>query len=386
MIQAGPMLTMSSRNAIVAQAIQTLREPYKADFLQYADRLSASIGDTVYVNFPPPPRIIGHASPAEICAINYLATGRGTLWTAIRETIALLEFASDSRPCANGMTYTLGAYHKGGILGLSKETAAHPATCRLLNMAVVAVERGHVWTTLAINVDNMTSVHQDRQNSFHPSLLIGVSHHEAGELALLPRGPRRQLTCRAHVPHQRGWCALQWQGLAARHMRLAGRLSSCNDRLQIPCAGQGSASIPRLAFCYHEWRSRLIKMLAAFTVVKLHDLALGKRIRRNSKNGHPHIHALWCSSGCSSGTVRAHGHLMACTPPSRIAAPRFQPLLGTPGRVALSTLLVWVTMARTPGTPCAQAYMSAPWGGLLPPMLGTLYRRSFVAVARRPAM
>ena len=244
------MLTMSSRNAIVEQAMQTLREPYKADFLQYADRLSASIGDTVYVNFPPPPRIIGHASPAEICAINYLATGRGTLWTAIRETIALLEFASDSRPCANGMTYTLGAYRKGGILGLSKETAAHPATCRLLNMAVVAVERGHVWTTLAINVDNMTSVHQDRQNSFRPSLMRLTPRPSR---ALLPRGPRRQLTCRAHKPHQRGWCALQWQGLAARHMRLEGRLSCCNDRLHGPCAGQRSASIPCYGFARGDW-------------------------------------------------------------------------------------------------------------------------------------
>ena len=68
-----PMLTMSSRNAIVAQAILTLWGPYKADFLQYADRLSASIGDTVYVNFSPPPRNIGNASPAEICATNNLA-------------------------------------------------------------------------------------------------------------------------------------------------------------------------------------------------------------------------------------------------------------------------------------------------------------------------
>eukprot|EP00439_Symbiodinium_sp_Y106_P029289 s8086_g3.t1 len=232
---------MFSRNAIVALALQTLQEPQKADFLQYADQLSASIGDAVYIDFPPPPTILGHGSPAELCAINYLATGRGTLWTAIRETIALLEFAPDPRPCANGMTYTLGAYRKGGILGLSKDTAAHPATCRLLNMAVVAVERGHVWTTLAINVDNMTSVHQDCQNSFYPSLLIGVSHHEACELWT------------AH-PHGRCYFEAPDGSLLAGHKHttsVAGVLFNGKDLPHATCAWHGGCRVVLIAYTIH---------------------------------------------------------------------------------------------------------------------------------------
>eukprot|EP00439_Symbiodinium_sp_Y106_P017428 s9603_g2.t1 len=38
------------------------------------------------------------------------------------------------------------------------------------------------WTSLAINVDNQTEPHVDRHNGDTPSLLLGVSHHTAGDL------------------------------------------------------------------------------------------------------------------------------------------------------------------------------------------------------------
>ena len=81
------------------------------------------------------------------------------------------------------------------------------------------------------------------------------------------------------------------------------------------------------------------------------------------QNGHPYTHALWCSSGCSSESAQPLAGSHTSHPPY---CPRFEPLLGTPGRVVLSTLLVWVTTARMPRTLCAQAYMSAAsssWGG-----------------------
>ena len=40
----------------------------------------------------------------------------------------------------------------------------------------------HSWTSLAINVDNLTAPHVDRHNGTTSSFLLGLSHHVGGEL------------------------------------------------------------------------------------------------------------------------------------------------------------------------------------------------------------
>ena len=178
-----PAMTMYSRNELVHYAMQTLTGEARATFLQYADVLAAALPDCSDITFPPPPAVPHKPrGPAKTCAWHHLQQGAGNLWTAIRSTISLLDFEDDPRPHARGMTLVLGAYCKGGIVGTSRATAAHPATCLLLNTAVIKVASKHQWTSLAINVDNQTEPHVDRHNGDTPSLLLGVSHHTAGDL------------------------------------------------------------------------------------------------------------------------------------------------------------------------------------------------------------
>ena len=186
-----PALTMASRNDLVHTAMQALHGDARDHFLRYADSLASAIQGSIDVPFPPMPRQCpADPSIAERRAMNYLSEGSGSLWTAVRETVAMLQFSPDTRPFATGQTCVLGAYCKGGIIGLSKATKDHPATCTRLNAAVrMVAERhyGYNWTTLVINIDNHTSPHTDRNNGPAPSLLLGLSHHNGGELWLADR-------------------------------------------------------------------------------------------------------------------------------------------------------------------------------------------------------
>ena len=135
---------MASRSGIVYQAMQRLQATEKQLFLSYADELTERLPADTTISFPPPPQLpYKERSPAEARAVHYLASGSGSIWTAVRETVALLDYTQDGRSFANGLTYGLGAFCKGGLLGLCRETVTHPATCLLLNTAVMAVARRH---------------------------------------------------------------------------------------------------------------------------------------------------------------------------------------------------------------------------------------------------
>lgn len=177
-------ITMASRNDIIDLACTWLSSYEKQLFTRYATEISC-LSHRCMVDFPPPPVLACHpSSPAEDRANAYLSEGSGSLWTAVRETVSLLRYTSDPRGFAQGSTFSLGAYRKGGIVGLCRETTGHPATCRLLNTAIIAINRSHTWTSIAVNWDNCTEPHVDRHNDCCPSLLLGLSHHNAGELWL----------------------------------------------------------------------------------------------------------------------------------------------------------------------------------------------------------
>ncbi|CAE7766617.1 unnamed protein product [Symbiodinium sp. CCMP2592] len=174
---------MHSRNDLVRYALQTLSHEAREHFARYADALSARLEGNVSITFPPPPlKHYRRHGPAEELALQYLQQGSGSFWTAMREIISLLEFEADPRPHAHGLTLMLGAYNKGGLLGLNRATTSHQATTLLLNTAMIKVASQLQWTSLAINVNNLTEPHVDKCNGDLSSLLLGVSHHTSGGL------------------------------------------------------------------------------------------------------------------------------------------------------------------------------------------------------------
>ena len=185
-------LTMAVRNDIVAFAQRVLAPAAFAAFFNYAEQLSVSIKGETRCSFPPLPRAAGNSrSAAEACAEAFLLEGTGVLWSATRMVVNQLHFSDDKRPHGNGHTFSLGAFNKGGLLGVHKHTTTHTAVCTLLNAMVRTIAAGHVWTSLVVNCDNHTTPHYDRGNSDrHPSLLVGISHHDSGEIWIERPGGR----------------------------------------------------------------------------------------------------------------------------------------------------------------------------------------------------
>ena len=179
-----PSLALAARNDIVAIAQALLNDDALSTFLRYADELTLHLLGETRVMFPPQPRAATESgTPAEACAEAHLLEGSGALWTAIRQVATLLPFRDDRRPHGNGRMLAFGAFNKGGLLGIHKHTTCHQAVCTLLNAAVRTVSAQHCWTTLVLAYNNHTTPHYDKGNSEGvPSLLMGLTHHDSGEV------------------------------------------------------------------------------------------------------------------------------------------------------------------------------------------------------------
>ena len=158
------------------------------------------------VSFPLPPRApASDRCPAEQCAEADLREGTGTLWTAVHDVVKLLPLSPDGRGFADGLSTTLGAYRKGGILGLSRHTKSMQAVCVLLNAA------------------------ESRQNALTPSPLIGLSHYVTTQRVLsglhmmvAVNFVRSMALCTPAVciaPQQRAFCSM---GRASTMPRVTG--------------------------------------------------------------------------------------------------------------------------------------------------------------------
>ena len=109
-------------------------------------------------------------------AEQYLCEGSGSLWSALRMVARCLDYETDTRQHAGGLSFRLRLYNKGGLMGLTKQSRRHYSVARLFNAAIAHVLSTHTWTTLSVNLDNMTVPHYDR------GLLLGLTHHSAGGL------------------------------------------------------------------------------------------------------------------------------------------------------------------------------------------------------------
>ena len=178
-----PSLTLLTRNEIFRFARELLEGESWQSFCEFACQLSQSLGHDGIIAFPPPcMRALDVVTEAEALAESFLQEGSGSLWSAVREVVRCLPFEDDGREVADGRVFRLGLYCKGGFMGVSKTSWSHVAVGRLLNAAVLTTFRGHHWTSLSINKDNRTSPHQDRNNAPGQSLLLGLTHHQNGEI------------------------------------------------------------------------------------------------------------------------------------------------------------------------------------------------------------
>ena len=178
-----PALSFLTRNEILQEAREVLTEEDLQQYVVFADRLARTLDGESLANFPPPhygaPQPL---SEAEALAVQFLQEGSGSLWTAIREVARCLDFEEDARPHASGLSFRLGLYCKGGLVGLTKSSRGHCAAARLLNMAILKILPTHTWTTLSIHLDDMTMPHCDKANAPGNSLLLGLTHHSGGGL------------------------------------------------------------------------------------------------------------------------------------------------------------------------------------------------------------
>ncbi|CAE7575581.1 unnamed protein product [Symbiodinium necroappetens] len=218
-----PNLALAARNDIVAIAQDLLSGEALPTFLRYADELALHLQGETRVMFPPLPRAAAESgTPAEACAEAHLLEGSGALWAAIRQVATLLPFRDDRRPHGNGRVIAFGAFNKGGLLGIHKHTTSHQAVCTLLNAAVRAVSAQHCWTTLVLTYNNHTTPHYDKGNSeVVPSLLMGLTHHDSGEVWIeQPGGRHYQLVDGSMVAgelHHTSACGLLFSGAKQCH-------------------------------------------------------------------------------------------------------------------------------------------------------------------------
>ena len=172
------------KHELVCLAQSALTPPAFERMLQLLDDLAVELTGATNVHYPEPFYVDPQRSTeAEAIADSHLCEATGSLWSAARETVRSLPFQADPRPIAGGKCINFGLYNKGGLVGITRDTRSHMAVCRLLGAAILAIKPTHQWTTITVGLENSTCIHLDRGNSeFHPSLLVGLTHHSGGEL------------------------------------------------------------------------------------------------------------------------------------------------------------------------------------------------------------
>ena len=91
--QTPPALSMPARNDIFDYAKMLLQPASYQLFLQYSEQLSWTLPQPAPAVLPLPEALQGHGySQAELQAQAHLSGGSASLWEAVRQTVALLEF------------------------------------------------------------------------------------------------------------------------------------------------------------------------------------------------------------------------------------------------------------------------------------------------------
>lgn len=178
---------LAVRNDIISWAMQALEPANQAAYMDYVRDLNRHLRRYLPTYLPEPIGTPGPSSPpAEHLAWHFLADGSSTLWGAVRQAVALLDWQADKHSFSGKQpaNVTLGAFGHGPHCGIRSGTTQHPSFCRLVNRLIQHLCPKHVWTTFALNRDLRTPPHKDQGNAPTGSLLTCLTHNEGGELWL----------------------------------------------------------------------------------------------------------------------------------------------------------------------------------------------------------
>ena len=192
--QTPPALSMAARNDIFDYAKMLLQPASYQLFLQYSEQLSWTLPQPAPAVLPLPEALQGHGySQAELQAQAHLSGGSASLWEAVRQTVALLEFDAPRQVMmqqqARAMSFHLGVCARGPMVGICKATPVHRNVCKLLTFFVKHILPEHRYTSLAINVNYITPPHQNVQNGPSENLIISLcQQHNSGLWVESPHG------------------------------------------------------------------------------------------------------------------------------------------------------------------------------------------------------
>ena len=136
--QVPPAMGLAVRNDIIScisWALQVLEPDCQEAFKDYAQSLNRHLRRYLTNYMPEPLGEPGPQSPAaETLAWHFLADGRATLWGAVRQAVAALDWHAGRHAFSGDRkaNVTMGAYGKGPHCGICSGTKAHKSFCRLL--------------------------------------------------------------------------------------------------------------------------------------------------------------------------------------------------------------------------------------------------------------
>ena len=93
-----------------------------------------------------------------------------------------LEVAPRGEGGGEATAFVLGAYCKGGLVGLRKNTSSMPHVCRTLTRYVDQVQPGFIFSTVALFQGVKTPVHKDSRNAPFPNLVTPVGKFSGGAI------------------------------------------------------------------------------------------------------------------------------------------------------------------------------------------------------------
>ena len=125
-----PALGAAAISDLVQAASQLLEPSFLQIFLAYAESLNGAVRTIL-----PPVRLPEwQPPPAEVLAHHFLSQGEGSIWSATRQVISLLDFTAARhgklRHDPRARNFTIGAYSKTSFIGLTRETLQFPNVAR----------------------------------------------------------------------------------------------------------------------------------------------------------------------------------------------------------------------------------------------------------------
>ena len=100
---------------------------------------------------------------------------------ALRKLLPL-EVAPRGQDGGEATAFVSGAYCKGGLVGLRKNTSSMPHVCRALTRCVDQVQPGFISSAVALFQGVKTPVHKDSRNAPFPNLVTPVGRFSGGAI------------------------------------------------------------------------------------------------------------------------------------------------------------------------------------------------------------